>query len=368
MYQAFLNPRLVGKRFDGHTVPLEMLKDFSALEEMVVEVAKWKFRQAHPDSKRVQRNFSQGLELHLAQIKDGSAIPAIVLVTTAALSAGNAQYFEHARVEIVAAIDQAAHGLSPALPNYLLSYFDRFGRSLRVDESIVFDSDTQNPISYTPVLRKRLVQLAQVETWTEEVALRGRIPAINQDKLGFQLQLRDGTKLPAPLTDQHLAAVLDAVNGYRAGAHVLLQGVVKKDRLDHMQAFETVEHISPLDPLDVTLRLAALAELKPGWLDGKGQTPDPSHTQWLAAAFEDNFDASLPLPYLYPTADGGIQAEWSISDWEASLEIDLPTKGASLQALNLVTRELHEHDLVLTSIEGSQQINAVLHQIGGGAA
>ena len=63
MYQAFLSPRLVGKRFDVHTVPLEMLKDFSALEEMVVEVAKWKFRQAHPDSKRVQRNFSQGLEL-----------------------------------------------------------------------------------------------------------------------------------------------------------------------------------------------------------------------------------------------------------------------------------------------------------------
>jgi hypothetical protein len=149
--------------------------------------------------------------------------------------------FEQARVEIVAAIDQAARGITPALPNHLLSYFDRFGRSLRIDESIVFDSETQKPISYTPLLRKRLVQLAQVETWTEEVALRGRIPAINQDKLGFQLQLRDGTKLPAPLTDQHLAAVLDAVNGYRAGAHVLLQGVVKKDRLDHMQAFETVD-------------------------------------------------------------------------------------------------------------------------------
>jgi len=367
MYQEFLNPRLVGKRFDGHTVPLEMLKDFSALEEMVVEVAKWKFRQAHPDSKRVQRNFSQGIELHLAQIKDGSAIPAIVLMTTDALTAGNAQYFEHARVEIVAAIEQAAQGKIPALPSHLLSYFDRFGRSLRVDECIVFDRETQNPISYTQELRKRLVQFAQVETWTEEVALRGRIPAINQDKLGFQLELRDGTKLPAPLTDQHWAAVLDAVNGYRAGSYVLLQGVVKKDRLGQMQAFETVEHISPLDPLDVTLRLAALAELAPGWLNGKGHAPDPNHTQWLAAAFEDNFDTNLPLPYLYPTSEGGIQAEWSISDWEASLEIDLHTKSATFQAFNLVTRELHEHDLVLTTGAGWQQINTILYQIGGGA-
>jgi len=66
--------------------------------------------------------------------------------------------------------------------------------------------------------------------------------------------------------------------------------------LDHIQAFETVEHISPLDPQDVTLRLTALAELKPGWLDGKGQAPDPDHTQWLAAAFEDNFDATWRWP------------------------------------------------------------------------
>ena len=368
MYQAFISPRLVGKRFDEHTVPLEILRDFAALEEMVIEVAKWKFRQKHTDSKRVQRNFSKGLELHLAQVKDGSAIPAIVLMTAGLLSVENAQYFDQARIEIVAAIDQAAHGIQPVLPNHLLSYFDRFGRSLRDGESIVFDRDQQTPVSYTPMLRKRLVQLAQVETWTEEVSLRGRIPAINQDKPGFQLELRDGTKLPAPLTEQHWGAVLDAVNGYRAGAHVLIQGVVKKDRQDHLQAFETVEHISPLDPLDVTLRLAELAELKPGWLDGKGHAPDPDLTRWLASAFEDNFDASLPLPYLYPTAEGGIQAEWSIGDWEASLEIELSDKCARLQAVNLLTRDLHEHDLELSNIADWQQLNTVLHQIGGGAA
>lgn len=368
MHQAFLSPRLIGKRFDEHTVPLEMLKDFSALEEMVIEVAKWKFRQAHPDSKRVQRNFSQGLELHLSQVKEGSAIPAIVLMTAGLLSAENAQYFELARIEIVAAIDQAAQDKPPTLPNHLLSYFDRFGRSLRPGESIVFNGETQNPVNYTPTLRKRLVQLAQVETWTEEVSLRGRIPAINQDKLGFQLELRDGSKLPAPLTEQHWAAVLEAVSGYRAGMHVLVQGIVKKDRQDHLKAFESVEHISPLDPLDVTLRLAALAELKPGWLDGKGLAPDADHTQWLAAAFEENFDASLPLPHLYPTAEGGIQAEWSLGDWEASLEIDLPAKCANFQALNLVTHALHDEDLLLSNSAGWQQLNAVLQQIDGAAA
>ena len=35
MNQEFLRPRLVGRRFDEHTLPLDILKDFSALEEML---------------------------------------------------------------------------------------------------------------------------------------------------------------------------------------------------------------------------------------------------------------------------------------------------------------------------------------------
>lgn len=368
MYQAFLSPRLVGKRFDQHTLPLELLKDFAALEEMVIEVAKWKFRQAHPDSKRVQRNFSQGLELHLAQVQDGSATAAIVLLTAGLVSTDNAVYFDQARVEIVAAIDQAAQGKTPALPTDLLSYFDRFGRGLRAGEAIEFQTDTHQLVHYTPALRKRLVQCAQVQTWTEELALRGRIPAINQDKPDFLFELRDGTKLTAPLTDQHWAVVLEAVKGYRSGAYVLLQGVVKKDRQDHMQGFESIEHISPLDPLDVTLRLAELAELPAAWLDGKGQALDATQTQWLASAFEENFDTRLPLPHLYPTAEGGVQAEWSIDGWEASLEIDMTSKNAYFQGLHLHTNQSRDHDLELGQTAGWQQLNAALMQMGGGLA
>ena len=143
---------------------------------------------------------------------------------------------------------------------------------------------------------------------------------------------------------------------------------MKKDRQDHLKAFESIEHISPLDPLDVTLRLAALYELQPGWLDGKGHAPDPTHTQWLAAAFEENFDASLPLPYIYPTAEGGIQAEWSLGDWEASLEIDLLAKCACFQALNLVSHALHDIGLALSDSAGWQQLNTILHQIDRSAA
>jgi hypothetical protein len=368
MRKAFLNPRLVGGRFDEHTVPLEVLKDFSALEEMVVEVAKWKFRQAHPDSKRVQRNFSQGHELHLAQVEVGSAIPAIVLMTAGPQPTPNAQYFEQARAEIIAAIDHAERGAAPTLPNHLLSYFDRFGRSLRDGESIEFQTDTKRIVTYTPKLRKKLVQFAEIETWTEELSLRGRVATINQEKRNFVLVLPDGRQIAGPLTDQHWTAVLEAVQAYRQGGYVIVQGVVEKDRQGHLRGFESVEHISPLDPLDVTLRLSAITELEAGWLDGKGQVPEPGHSHWLAQAFDENFDVNLPLPHLYPTAEGGIQAEWTFGDWEVSLEIDLSTRQGAYQALHLLTQNQRDETIMLSDQVGWQRLNTVLKQMDGAQA
>jgi hypothetical protein len=119
---------------------------------------------------------------------------------------------------------------------------------------------------------------------------------------------------------------------------------------------------------NLTLRLSALAELKAGWLDGKGQVPDPKLAQWLAQAFEDNFDASLPLPHLYPTAEGGIQAEWSLGDWEVSLEIDLSTRVGDYQALNLVTQNQKDEALVLSDRIGWQRLNNALQQMDGAQA
>lgn len=364
MSQEFLKPRLDGERFNEHSIPLELLKDFAALEEMLIEVAKWKFRQAHPDNKRIQRNFSKGLELHLAGVEEGSAVPAIVLMFAGLFPAENAIYFEQARTEIIDAIACAERGTAPKLPANLLGYFDRFGRGLREGEAMEF-SRAGGTVKLNPEVRKRLIRSAQVDVWTEEVALRGKISEADQARRSFELELRDGTKLTAALNDQHLSVVLDAFRDYRQGAYVLIQGVAKKDRMDHLKGFETVEHVSPLDPLDVTLRLEELASLKDGWLDGKGQAPTMEKLRQLATLFDTNFDADLPLPHLYPTPDGGIQAEWSLGDWEATLEINLDTKTGEYQALNLSDRKTHEHILPLSTSDGWKALNEALKSIGG---
>lgn len=364
MKQDFLKPRLDGARFDGHSIPLELLKDFAALEEMLIEVAKWKFRQAHPDNKRVQRNFSKGLELHLAGVEKGSAKPDIVLTFSGLFPAENAVYFEQALTEIIEAIASAWQGVTPKLPANLLSYFDRFGRGLREGEVMEFTREG-GIVRFNPEVRKRLIRSSQVDVWTEEVALRGRISEADQARRSFELELRDGTKLKAPLNDQHLGAVLDVFRDYSLGAYVLIQGVAKKDRQDHLKEFETVEHVSPLDPLDVTLRLEELASLKDGWLDGKGKAPIPEKLQQLAVLFDANFDADLPLPHLYPTPEAGIQAEWSLGDWEVTLEINLETQLGDYQSLHLGDRQSHECVLKLDSVDGWKDLNEALKSIGG---
>lgn len=362
MKQEFLKPRLVGERFQGHAVPLELLKDFSALEEMLIEVAKWKFLQEHPGRERIQRNFTQGLELQLQGVEEGSAILAIVLSFSALFPPENAKYFEQARTEIVNAIAQSVDDRPQVLPPSYLSYFDRFGRGLRSGESIEFPVDT-GTVSLTSEIRKKLVRSAQVKIWTEEKSLRARIPETDLGKNSFEFELSDGTKAKAPLEDKYSEAVLDAQRAYRNGAYVLIQGIVQWDRDDHLKGFESIEHVTPLDHLDVALRLEQMAALRDGWLDGKGRAPDKDKLTQLSDLFDAHFDGNLPLPYLYPTAEGGVQAEWTLNGYEVSLEVDFEKMQAEYQALNLNDDTSAELTLSLADQDGWKQLNEALKQL-----
>jgi hypothetical protein len=91
----------------------------------------------------------------------------------------------------------------------------------------------------------------------------------------------------------------------------------------------------PLVTNDVSARLDELRGLKPGWLDRAGDVPSPAFLDWLEQRFESSYPDAVPLPYLYPTAEGGVQAEWSVGAHEISLEIAAATHQAEWQALNL---------------------------------
>src|SRR5262245_5876784 len=89
-----------------------------------------------------------------------------------------------------------------------------------------------------------------------------------------------------------------------------------------------------VDPLAVRARLTEFKSLRAGWLDGVGVAPSLDGLDWLAGAFDRNWLNDLPRPYLYPTAEGGVRAEWPLPPHELSLDIDLSARTGGWHALN----------------------------------
>jgi hypothetical protein len=205
----------------------------------------------------------------------------------------------------------------------------------------------------------------EVKEISEEISVRGAIPEVDQGAMRFQLQLSDGSRVHAPVTTQHFATILEAFNGYKSGSRVVVQGIAKLDRRERLQSFESVEHVSMLDPLDVVSRLEDIGHLEDGWLDGKGIAPKRAGLEWLARQFDQHFPDDLPLPHVFPTAEGGVLAEWSLGDWEPSLEIDLTSHSAAWHSLNLQTGEETVRELALDQSADWRWIGETLADLAG---
>ena len=340
----FLRPRLCGKRFEGGGIPLEVLKDLSVLEDMLKEVAKWRFLQDHPERKRIPKGFAVDVELKLSDVAVGSTVPVITLSEASPHSSmflsQNRRYLEQARNSIVQAIGAVDQGKSATghLRREDLVYFNRLGRFLREDEYIeLIVNEHSTPVRLTRETRHKLILESKEVLPAKNVVLRGLIPEADQDRRTFVLEVLDGGKVTIPILDQYIDTVIEAFNGYRMNVRVLLRGMGKYDRHDRLVGVEPVEQISRLDPLDIRGRLDELRSLEDGWLDGVGIAPGSDELEWLAAGFDRHYPDDLPLPYLYPTVEGGVRAEWSLSEYEISLEINLVTHRADWHRLNLET-------------------------------
>lgn len=361
----FLEPRMDGGRFESHTIPLEVLKDLAALESMLVEVAKWHYFKANPDKQRCPNGFTNGVSLRLEGVDEGSAIPKIVLVTALTfLAVGSEHYFNQARASIIAAIDAAQHNepLKDHLPEHLLSGFDRIGRSLHDDEFIEFNpTNRERPARLDKETRHKLVLASsKVKEYTEDVVLRGLIVGVDIEKSNFKLKLMDGQTAYGPITPQHHDKILEALTGCEAGVKVKVQGIGIFNRYELLKSIESIEHLSILPPRDIGARLDEFRNLKAGWFDGIGATFKGKTLDWLTGRFDEAYEDNLPLPYLYPTPQGGVRAEWRLSNYEASLEVDLTTYHGEWVSFEKQGTDETEMQLDLSGDEGWQWINTEL--------
>lgn len=104
--------------------------------------------------------------------------------------------------------------------------------------------------------------------------------------------------------------------------------------------------------LDVTARITQLLLLRDGWLDGEGLAPAHSGLGWFANAWQSHWPPELPLPHLYPTPSGGLEAESTMGDASISVEIDLATRQASLLVVNTHSGDIGTDQIINLALDG----------------
>lgn len=327
-----IRPRLIGKRFEDGGIPFDMLGDLVALQEMVIEAAKWRFLQENTDRERLPKGFTKSIALKLTGLENGSAVPVITLAEPDGQLEGMpshyVDYFWEAIRSIISTIDVAERNQwdQCLLPRRCLSLFKRFGKSLRDEEFVEFTVDDRSqPVRFTQEIRRALVRYSEIEEFTEPVILRGTIPEADQDKRTFRLRLLNGSIVNTPLEEEYFETVIEAFNQYRESTRVVIKGIGKY-RHENLLGWESVDYIDLIDPLDVPARLDELRSLRNGWLDGEGAAPSRSGLDWLAETFEHHYPAGVTKPHLYPTSEGGVRAEWSSGSDVIVLEVELDTR------------------------------------------
>ncbi len=117
--------------------------------------------------------------------------------------------------------------------------------------------------------------------------------------------------------------------------------------------------------LDVGVRLAELSQLlKPGWYNGQGRAIDSNGLTWLMLAIEGHYDHDLRLPFLYPTPEGMVRAEWSLDDFDISLEIDVEKKIGEWHVLELATDDDHSETILLSDDGNWKTVSDKLRRFG----
>lgn len=241
---TFIAPKFNGYRFKDHTLPVHILEDFIALEDLLIEVAKDIYLKENANRKRVPKGFSDAIYLKLVEIEEGSAVARFALANSAStLSAGaveNISYFEKAKEKIIALIELANSEESPqSTDNKLMSFFNKIGRNLLDDESIDF--------GYNPLLkegskailnkatRKRLILSGdQKSGYTDSIQLYALVPAINQKNKIFQAETTLGI-IKCPLSETIQETVFTAFYEYKNKTYVSLKGMALFSRYEKLQ-------------------------------------------------------------------------------------------------------------------------------------
>jgi hypothetical protein len=110
-------------------------------------------------------------------------------------------------------------------------------------------------------------------------------------------------------------------------------------------------------------RCMELLDLAPGWLDGEGRPTSRELLELVGEWLEQHQRKDGLLPRLYPTPEGGVEAEWRIGRLDLSIEFDPSSSTAQWHALDLDQGKVEEQRVDLQDEPGMQALGGKLQQV-----
>lgn len=352
---AFARFRFAGGRFDSHTIPLEVLPDLAAYRKLVLEVAKMLFRRRMGARVRVPKGFEDSFQIGLARIEGGSSavadMPRLRPVASPPpqqplkFAANQPTFdqphypdFDDARDYIDNLIGSVGStgSVPPEFPVELAGLFNSFGQSLHEDEFIELGFGGAKPVRYDTFIRKKIV-LSRETTYENAVdalfvlnggvVAQGAIHVLDVTGVSFDFQ---------PSTEFEFKKAYN-----RASENVRLVGTGLYDKNERLRRLLSVNVIysegGATQPFE--LRLEEIRSTPAGWYDDENPAPCPAAIEAMRCLLVDVSMQPVPLPHLYPLPSGGIAAEWTIGEWEASVEVDETGSQMTLNSVNTNTGE-----------------------------
>jgi hypothetical protein len=367
--EILLEPHFEGERFRHHTLPLSLLRDVEALQGIILEIAKDNYREAHPTLKRLPPRFSDRYELHMSA-RQGSFVAEIALIQDHALLPGcdpRIEQAKHARdrfLDVLVHFQQQHQGPPPTLPEAAWSYLEKFGRGLKPEESIRLVRGEAIEVKFTQELRRRLLlSRPGSQPLTEEVRLLAKVGGLVLRERILSLELGDGRMITAVINDQQIRDLGPVTVSEFGKRWVLVKGIASLDANQHLLRIEEAETVEPLDALDPLVQLEQLRQLPAGWLDGEGLPPGRELMSLVGQWLEEHQHDDGEPPRLYPTAEGGVEAEWRIGRLDLSIEFDASSYMAEWHALDLDSGEVDEQQVSLRDDSGLKALGVKLQRV-----
>ena len=309
--KIFITPKLEGHRFDDHTLPVNMLEDFAAFEELVLELAKKIYLDRNPSRKRVPKGFTDNVYLKLSSIEEGSTIPKIIIaavtsLTTPTIPTQNTEYFsyfESARDKIFELVENANSGKSIDIDTKYLNYFNKIGKNLEDDETIDFLNNSQsnrNVKLNKNTRRKILLSRNEKLEYSEKIKEIILISAIDKKNKNFQIEV-NGSTIECPINKDFQETIFTAFQEYENKTLISLKATGVFNEHNKLIHIEDIESMDILDPFDVSVRLSNLLKLEDKWYDGvDGKSLDQEKIKIFENYFSTYYNTQLTLPAVFP--------------------------------------------------------------------